>query len=124
MLHETICTRFRIVWTTVAATVLSFATGLRDACAQVAQTGSAGSAAAPCAGMGSGGTRAGMMSQMMNGQSGMSCPCMQMMSGSMGWLTMVVGGILTLAAIAALIALTVFLIRRSRAELTGPGTVS
>ena len=44
-----------------------------------------------------------------------SCP----MCGVMGWGTMILGGVLALAAIAALIALTVFLIRRSRPPGTG-----
>lgn len=39
-----------------------------------------------------------------------SCP----MCGPMGWTGMILGGVLVLALIAALIALTVFLVRRSR----------
>lgn len=38
-----------------------------------------------------------------------SCP----MCGIMGWIGMTLGGLLTLAAIAALVSLTIFLIRRS-----------
>lgn len=44
-----------------------------------------------------------------------------MMSGScaMGWGTLILSGVLTLAAIAALIALAIFLIRRSRPPQAG-----
>ncbi len=44
-----------------------------------------------------------------------SCP----MCSAMGWGGMILGGVLALAAIAALIALTVFLIRRSRPPHSG-----
>lgn len=57
---------------------------------------------------------------MMGGGMGMmaDCPCMQMhqmMTGSpMGWVMMIGTSLLVLAAIAALVSLSVFLIRRSR----------
>lgn len=41
-----------------------------------------------------------------------SCP----MCGAMGWGGMILGGVLILAVIAALVALTIFLIRRSRLQ--------
>lgn len=41
-----------------------------------------------------------------------SCP----MCGAMGWGGMILGGLLTISVIAALVALTLFLIRRSRSE--------
>ncbi len=44
-----------------------------------------------------------------------SCP----MCSAMGWGGMILGGVLAIAAIAALIALTVFLIRRSRPPHSG-----
>lgn len=43
----------------------------------------------------------------------MSCP----MCGAMGWGRMILGAILILSLIAALVALTIFLIRRSRSSL-------
>lgn len=46
--------------------------------------------------------------EMMGGK--MSCP----MCGVMGWGGMILGGVLILAIIAALVALTLYLIRRSR----------
>ncbi len=42
----------------------------------------------------------------------MSCP----MCGAMGWGGMILGGLLIISVIAALVALTLFLIRRSRSE--------
>lgn len=44
-----------------------------------------------------------------------SCP----MCGAIGWGAMILGGVLALAAIAALIALTIFLVRRSRMPHSG-----
>jgi len=44
-----------------------------------------------------------------------SCP----MCGAMGWGAMILGGVLALAAIAALIALAIFLVRRSRPPHSG-----
>lgn len=42
----------------------------------------------------------------------MSCP----MCGAMGWGGVILGGLLSISVIAALVALTLFLIRRSRSE--------
>jgi hypothetical protein len=50
-----------------------------------------------------------LFGQGMEGMSG-SCP----MCGGMGWGGMILGGLLVIALIAALVALTIFLIRRSR----------
>ena len=62
----------------------------------------------------------GQMTQMGDGMGG--CPCMQMhqmMTDSpMGWVVMIAGALLLLAAIAALVSLSVFLIPRSRSTVT------
>ena len=60
-----------------------------------------------------------MMGQMHDGMGMMGgCPCMQMqqrMTGSpMGWIVMLAFALLLVAAIASLVSLSVFLIRRSR----------
>lgn len=47
-----------------------------------------------------------------------SCP----MCGAMGWGGVILGGVLLLALIAALVALTIFLIRRSRPPHSGLGS--
>ena len=46
---------------------------------------------------------------------GMSCP----MCGAMGWGGMILGGVLIVSVIAALIALTLFLVRKSRSPHPG-----
>lgn len=66
------------------------------------------------------GGRMGSGMQGMQGMGGMggtcpyNCPMCGMMGGPMGIVTMVLGGALVLAVIGVLVALTVFLFRRSR----------
>lgn len=51
----------------------------------------------------------------------MDCPmCSMMMQGPWMWLSMLLGGLLIVAAIVALVALTVFLTRRSRPPRHAP----
>lgn len=64
------------------------------------------------------GSQMGDMGGMMGGSMMDSCPCMQMhqamTSGPMAWTMAIVMALFAIAAIAALVSLSVFLIRRSR----------